>query len=107
MDLTTAIRIRRQRQVGKSSAHILLIGACRIVIIKMAALDVPDFVLDIVDGELKLSMPRFNIPEIRVNRKYAELLVEAQGSSDRQKKEAATFVKQKLEIGRASCRERV
>lgn len=58
---------------------------------------VPDFVLDIVDGELKLSMPRFNIPEIRVNRKYAELLVEAQGSSDRQKKEAATFVKQKLD----------
>ena len=58
---------------------------------------VPDFVLDIVNGELKLSMPRFNIPEIRVNRKYAELLAEAQGSSDRQKKEAATFVKQKLD----------
>ena len=58
---------------------------------------VPDFVLDVVDGELKLSMPRFNIPEIRVNRKYAELLAEAQGSSDRQKKEAATFVKQKLD----------
>ncbi len=58
---------------------------------------VPDFVLDIVDGELKLTMPRFNIPEIRVNRKYAELLADAQGSSDRQKKEAATFVKQKLD----------
>lgn len=58
---------------------------------------VPDFVLDIVDGEPKLSMPRFNIPEIRVNRKYADLLAEAQGSSDRQKKEAATFVKQKLD----------
>ena len=58
---------------------------------------VPDFVLDIVNGELKLSMPRFNIPEIRVNRKYADLLAEAQGSSDRQKKEAATFVKQKLD----------
>ena len=58
---------------------------------------VPDFVLDVVDGDLKLSMPRFNIPEIRVNRKYADLLAEAQGSSDRQKKEAATFVKQKLD----------
>lgn len=58
---------------------------------------VPDFVLDLVDGELKLSMPRFNIPEIRVNRKYAELLAGAQGSSDRQKKEAVTFVKQKLD----------
>ena len=58
---------------------------------------VPDFVLDIDDGEMRLSMPRFSIPEIRVNKKYAELLVEAQGSSDRQQKEAATFVKQKLD----------
>ena len=58
---------------------------------------VPDFVLDLDNGELKLTMPRFNIPEIRVNRKYAELLADAQGSSDRQKKEAATFVKQKLD----------
>ena len=58
---------------------------------------VPDFVLDIEDGELKLTMPRFSIPEIRVNRKYAELLADAQGSTDRQQKEAATFVKQKLD----------
>ncbi len=58
---------------------------------------VPDFVLDIVDGEMILSMPRFSIPEIRVNRKYADLLAESQGSTDRQKKEAATFVKQKLD----------
>lgn len=58
---------------------------------------VPDFVLDIDNGEPKLSMPRFSIPEIRVNKKYAELLVSAQGSSERQKKEAATFVKQKLD----------
>ena len=58
---------------------------------------VPDFVLDIENGELKLSMPRFSIPEIRVNKKYAELLADAQGSSERQKKEAATFVKQKLD----------
>lgn len=58
---------------------------------------VPDFVLDYVDGELKLSMPRFSIPEIRVNRKYADLLMEAANSSERQKKEAATFVKQKMD----------
>ena len=58
---------------------------------------VPDFVLDIVDGEMRLSMPRFSIPEIRVNRKYADLLTESQGSTDRQKKEAATCVKQKLD----------
>lgn len=58
---------------------------------------VPDFVLDYEDGELRLSMPRFSIPEIRVNRKYADLLMEAANSSERQKKEAATFVKQKMD----------
>ena len=39
---------------------------------------VPDFVLDVVDGELKLSMPRFSLPEIRVNKKYAAILADAQ-----------------------------
>ncbi len=58
---------------------------------------VPDFVLNVENGQLKLSMPRFNIPEIRMNRKYAELLEQAQGSSDKKQKEAATFVKQKLD----------
>ena len=58
---------------------------------------VPDFVLDLVDGELKLSMPRFSIPEIRVNKKYADMLIEAKGSNDRKQKEAATFVKQKID----------
>lgn len=58
---------------------------------------VPDFLLSAEDGELKLSMPRFTIPEIRVNRKYSELLASAQGATDRQTKEAATFVKQKLD----------
>ena len=58
---------------------------------------VPDFMLDIVDGELQLTMPRFSIPEIRVNKKYADMLVEAKGSTDKKQKEAATFVKQKID----------
>ena len=58
---------------------------------------VPDFLLDYVNGELKLTMPRFSIPEIRVNRKYADLLTASKGSSERAQKEAATFVKQKLD----------
>lgn len=58
---------------------------------------VPDFLLEYQDGELKLSMPRFSIPELRVNRKYADLLIEAANSSEREKKEAAAFVKKKLD----------
>ncbi|MDO4827445.1 MAG: RNA polymerase factor sigma-54 [Bacteroidia bacterium] len=58
---------------------------------------VPDFLLDYVDGELKLTMPRFSIPEIRVNRKYADLLNSPKNTTERARKEAATFVKQKLD----------
>lgn len=58
---------------------------------------VPDFMLEYTDGELILTMPRFSIPELRVNRKYADLLMEAASSSEREKKEAAAFVKKKLE----------
>lgn len=58
---------------------------------------VPDFILDYKDGELLLSMPRFSVPELKVNRKYADLLMEAASSSERDKKEAAVFVKKKLD----------
>ena len=58
---------------------------------------IPDFLLEYVDGQLKLSMPRFSIPELKINRKYADILMEAANSSEREKKEAATFVKKKLD----------
>ena len=58
---------------------------------------VPDFLLEYKDGELILSMPRFSIPELRVNRKYADILIDAANSSEREKKEAAAFVKKKLD----------
>ena len=59
---------------------------------------IPDFVLKLDDsGEITFEMPRFNIPELRVNKKYADMLMKAEGGSDREKKEAATFVKEKLD----------
>ena len=58
---------------------------------------VPDFILDEHDGVLDFTMPRFNVPEIRVNKRYADMLLEAKGSSERAQKEAAAFVKQKLD----------
>jgi len=59
---------------------------------------IPDFVLKLDDeGGVTFDMPRFNIPEIRVNKKYADMLVKAEGGSDREKKEAAAFVKEKLD----------
>ena len=58
---------------------------------------VPDFILEDNDGELSFSMPRFSVPELRVNKKYADLLLSSKGSSERAQKEAAAFVKQKLD----------
>lgn len=58
---------------------------------------VPDFVLKDDDGEVSFIMPRFNIPEIRINKKYAAMLENARGGSDREKKEAANFVKEKMD----------
>ena len=58
---------------------------------------VPDFRLDYENGELILSMPRFSIPELRINRKYAEILETGKYATDCTQKEAAVFVKQKLD----------
>lgn len=58
---------------------------------------IPDFVLDNVDGQLSFSMPRFSVPELKVNKKYADMLMSSKSGSERVQKEAATFVKQKLD----------
>ena len=34
---------------------------------------VPDFILENKDGELLLTMPKFSVPELRVNKRYADL----------------------------------
>lgn len=58
---------------------------------------VPDFLLEYDEGRLKLSMPRFSIPELRVNKRYADILMDAAHSSSREQKEAAAFVKSKMD----------
>ena len=58
---------------------------------------VPDFRLEYENGQLLLSMPRFSIPELRINRKYSEIMEAGRFSSSRADKEAASFVKQKID----------
>lgn len=58
---------------------------------------VPDFILDNKDGELILSMPRFSVPELKVNKRYADILMSDADKSVRSRKEAVSFVKQKLD----------
>ena len=58
---------------------------------------VPDFHLDYENGQLILTMPRFSIPELRINRKYSEIMENGRLSSSKADKDAATFVKQKID----------
>ena len=58
---------------------------------------VPDFHLDYENGQLILTMPRFSIPELRINRRYSEIMENGRLSSSKADKEAATFVKQKID----------
>lgn len=58
---------------------------------------IPDFLLEYKDGDLYMTMPRFSVPELKVNKRYADLLMSSARTSNRAGKEAATFVKQKLD----------
>src|SRR6056297_2216677 len=62
---------------------------------------VPDFILDNKDGELQLSLNAKNVPELRLNSTYTNMLEGfAQKNKDQKTKndkEAISFVKQKLD----------
>ena len=64
---------------------------------------IPDFILDMEDGELQLSLNTGNIPELRLNKSYLNLLDEYQkkASSSREKKDVISFVKYKLTSARS------
>jgi len=61
---------------------------------------IPDFILENIDGDLQLSLNSRNVPELRVSRTYAEMLIEYSTNRSKQsqdQKDAVTFVKQKLD----------
>lgn len=65
---------------------------------------IPDFTLDLIDGELQLSLNSRNLPELRVNRSYVEMLSSFQKKGEnvnRQDKDAIAFVKFKLNSARS------
>ncbi len=61
---------------------------------------IPDYLLQIVDGELELSLNGKNAPELSLSPQYKEMLKHFKAAKDKQskrEKEAALFVKQKLD----------
>lgn len=61
---------------------------------------IPDFILDYQDGRFNLSLNSYNVPEVRVNRRYMDMIREMVGSDGRVRekdKEAIQFVKNKID----------
>ncbi|MDR0412719.1 MAG: RNA polymerase factor sigma-54 [Dysgonamonadaceae bacterium] len=69
---------------------------------KMAQIT-PDFVVESVNGELIFTMTEQNIPELRINKEYGNLLADYAGKKGKKtagQREAILFVKQKLDAAR-------
>ena len=61
---------------------------------------VPDFVVETINGELILSMNNRGVPDLKINREYAEMFQDYAASKANQTtkmREAVQFVKQKLD----------
>jgi RNA polymerase sigma-54 factor len=61
---------------------------------------VPDFILDNIDGELNLSLNQQNVPDLKINDTYLEMmhsLVQASKNKNKNQKDALVFVKQKVD----------
>ena len=61
---------------------------------------VPDFILDLIEGELILSLNSRNVPDLKINREYSQMLESYavnRANATQQQKEAVTFVKQKID----------
>ena len=60
---------------------------------------VPDFILDYRDGEFDLRLNSYNIPDLKVNRRYMDMIRNSMsgGTTEEQDKEALQFVKSKID----------
>lgn len=64
---------------------------------------IPDFTLDLVDGDFQLNLNARNVPELRISREYSEMIdtfAHNKSSASKQDKEAMVFVKQKIDSAR-------
>ncbi|MDR1860774.1 MAG: RNA polymerase factor sigma-54 [Bacteroidales bacterium] len=64
---------------------------------------IPDFILDNDDGEFNLSLTHSNVPELKMNSEYKEMLhnYARRKSVSSKEKEAIQFVRQKMESARS------
>lgn len=61
---------------------------------------IPDFRIDYHDGRFELSLNSYNIPEVKINRRYVEMIrdmVSSNGTVAEKNREAVQFVKSKID----------
>jgi RNA polymerase sigma-54 factor len=62
---------------------------------------IPDFILDNIDGELNLSLNQQNVPDLKINDTYLDMLHSlVKASKNKNQKDALVFVKQKVDSAR-------
>lgn len=61
---------------------------------------IPDFLLDYQDGHFQLTLNSYNVPEVKINRRYVEMIrdmVQPNGRVREEDREALQFVKNKID----------
>jgi RNA polymerase sigma-54 factor len=60
----------------------------------------PDFIINVVDDKLELSLNARNAPDLRISKEYSRMMGDYASRKDRTSKEALSFVRQKVETAR-------
>lgn len=61
---------------------------------------IPDFVLEVQDGKVYVSLNNGQLPELKVSDEYVQMLEEQSKGDNREQREAAQFLKQKIDSAR-------
>ena len=61
---------------------------------------IPDFVLDVVDDNVYVSLNNAHVPELRVNEEYVQMLDGQLAGGNHEQKAAALFIKQKIDAAK-------
>ena len=61
---------------------------------------IPDFILEVQDGKVYVSLNNGQLPELKVSDEYVQMLEEQAKGNNREQREAAQFLKQKIDSAR-------
>ncbi len=61
---------------------------------------IPDFLLDVADGNVYISLNNSHLPSLRVSEEYAQMLDAQAAGGDKQQRTAAQFLRQKIDAAR-------